>query len=99
MAQSVQEVLKGSGSLEKGLFSRTRTLLIKEREKIQKAVTLKNGTEAILSPNGFYRYLTYMGSVGNLILRWTIQHSLCASSDEDVFVGVGRRGRRLLTLG
>ena len=86
VAQSVREVLKGSGSLEKGLFSRTRILLEKERKKSQKAVILKNGIEVILSPNGFYRYLTYMGSVGNLILRWTIQNHLLTSEEEDVFV-------------
>ena len=86
VAQSVREVLKGSEHEEKGLFSRTRALLERERGKMRNAVMLKNGIEVILSPNGFYRYLTYMGSVGNLILRWTIRNRLRAAREEDVFV-------------
>ncbi|MBW2708600.1 MAG: DEAD/DEAH box helicase [Deltaproteobacteria bacterium] len=86
VAQSVREVVKRSKHDEKGLFSRTRALLERERRKIQNAAVLKNGIEVILSPNGFYRYLTYMGSVGNLILRWTIRNHLRAAKSEDVFV-------------
>ena len=86
VAQSVREVIKSSGHEEKGLFSRTRALLERERGKMRNAVMLKNGIEVILSPNGFYRYLTYMGSVGNLILRWTIRNRLRAAREEDVFV-------------
>jgi len=86
VAQSVREVLKNSEHDEKGLFSRTRALLEREREKIQTAVVLKNGIEIILNPNGFYRYLTYIGSVGNLILRWTIRNRLRETREEDVFV-------------
>ena len=86
VAQSVRELLKSSEPVEKGLFSRTRTLLEREREKMRDAVMLKNGIEVMLNPNGFYRYMTYMGSVGNLILRWTIRHHLLTSQEEDVFV-------------
>jgi len=86
VAQSVREVLKSSEPMEKGLFSRTRLLLERERGKMRDAVMLKNGIEVILTPNGFYRYLTYIGSVGNLILRWTIRHFLLISGEEDVFV-------------
>ena len=92
VAQSVREVLKSSEASEKGLFSRTRLLLEREREKIRHAVILKNGIEVILSPNGFYRYLTHIGSVGNLILRWSIRHHLSASKEEDVFVASNALG-------
>ena len=86
VAQSVREVIKSSEHEEKGLFSRTRALLERERGKMRNAVMLKNGIEVILNPNGFYRYLTYMGSVGNLVLRWTIRNRLRAVQEEDVFV-------------
>ncbi|OQY43575.1 MAG: hypothetical protein B6240_12175 [Desulfobacteraceae bacterium 4572_87] len=86
VAQSIREVLKSSELTEKGLFSRTRLLLEGERGKMRDAVVLNNGIEVILTPNGLYRYLTYIGSVGNLILRWTIRHYLFISGEEDVFV-------------
>ena len=86
VAQSVREVLKSTEAMPKGLFSRTCLLLEQERTKIRDAVILQNGIEVILTPNGFYRYLTYIGSVGNLILRWTIRHHLLISGEEDVFV-------------
>ena len=86
VAQSIREVLKSSEPMEKGLFSRTRLLLEQERGKMRDAVVLKNGIEVLLTPNGLYRYLTYIGSVGNLILRWTIRHHLFICGEEDVFV-------------
>ncbi|MCF8039177.1 MAG: DEAD/DEAH box helicase, partial [Desulfohalobiaceae bacterium] len=85
-AQAVREVVKGSIDKETGLFVRTRTLLEKEREKFRNAATLKNGLEVLLAPAGLFRYLTYLGSVGNLILCWSMRDHLNLSEAEDVYV-------------
>ena len=91
-AQSVREVVKGATPEQAGLFSRTRALLHKERENARNAATLKNGIEVVLTPAGFYRYLTYLGSVGNLILRWTMRYHLNLLEEEDVYVASDAMG-------
>ena len=90
VAQSVRNILNTSNTLpengQNGLFSRTRALLKKERGKVQNAVVLGNGIQVILSQNGFYRYLTYLGSAGNLILRWTVRNFLQTTREEEFYV-------------
>ena len=89
VAQSVRDILKSPDTLEnaqQGLFSRTRALLQREREKVDHVAVLENGIQVIINQNGFYRYLTYLGSVGNLILRWTVQRALEAAREEDIQV-------------
>ncbi len=90
VAQSVRDILKTAHTLLKkrkqGLFSRTRALLHREREKVDHAALLQNGIQVVINQNGFYRYLTYLGSVGNLILRWTVQNALEAAQEEDIQV-------------
>ena len=85
-AQSVRDVVTGSKETETGLFSRTRALLENERDTLHNAATLKNGLEVLVTPAGLFRYLTYLGSVGNLILGWSIREHLHLSEAEDVLV-------------
>lgn len=56
------------------LLSRTRTLFEKEINKNKNGVTLDNGVEVILTPKFTYLYRTYLGSLGNLVLEWSIRN-------------------------
>lgn len=56
-----------------GLFSRTRKLL--HHEMNRPSVILANGIEVVRGNVGFYRYRTFLGSVGNLMLQWSIKET------------------------
>jgi replicative superfamily II helicase len=77
VAQGVRPLLQPDASLEttleRGLFSRTRTLLRRQQQRAQRQVVLHNGIELSRTPQGLYRYATYLGSTGNLILQRTIE--------------------------
>jgi superfamily II DNA/RNA helicase len=60
-------------TLAQGLFSRTRTLLQQHRQGAERRVVLHNGIELSRTPHGFYRYATYLGSVGNFIVQRIIE--------------------------
>ncbi len=64
-----------------GLFARTRRLIRAERHRNKRVVTLANGIEVLREPNGFYRYRTFWGSMGNLILRFAVEQKLGALED------------------
>ncbi|MBF0353212.1 MAG: AAA family ATPase [SAR324 cluster bacterium] len=57
-----------------GLFDRTRSLLQTELERYQKVVTLANGIQVNRTREGFWRYWTFLGALGNLILQWVVEH-------------------------
>jgi superfamily II DNA/RNA helicase len=80
VAQAMRDVLKsaksGENEADSGLFSRTRTLLQEELQKGQKAVVLDNTIEVIISADGFYHYRTFLGTVGNMILEWSVRENL-----------------------
>jgi len=59
-------------ALTQGLFTRTRTLLQEKQQTAARRVILHNGIELSRMSLGFYRYTTYLGTVGNLILQRTI---------------------------
>lgn len=86
VAQSISAMLKSpeDAENESGLFTRTRKLL--QNELNRPAVVLANGIEVVRGKVGFYRYRTFLGSVGNLILKWamkeTKQENLYAEADE-----------------
>ncbi|NOY70554.1 MAG: DEAD/DEAH box helicase [Deltaproteobacteria bacterium] len=73
VAQAMRDVLKSEEADENesapGLFSRTRELIRQELIKEKKAVLLDNSIEVILTAQGFYRYRTYLGAIGNMILE------------------------------
>jgi predicted RecB family nuclease len=77
VAQAVRPLLQPDVLLDvalaQGLFSRTRTLLQRQRQRAQRLMVLHNGVELSRTPQGLYRYATYLGSMGNLILQRTIE--------------------------
>lgn len=80
VAQSIRTVLKSppetADATAFGLFARTRRLLQSERSRAESSAQLANGMEVSREPTGLFRYWTFLGSVGNLILRWAIEDSL-----------------------
>ena len=74
VAQSVREVLHTDVQQSaSGLFSRTRKLLNDAAKGLKRTVVLHNSIEVERSLNNLYRYRTYLGSVGNLVLQWIIE--------------------------
>jgi superfamily II DNA/RNA helicase len=77
VAQAVRPLLQPNTALEatveQGLFSRTRALLRRQQQRAQRQVVLHNDIELSRTPQGLYRYATYLGSMGNLILHRTIE--------------------------
>jgi superfamily II DNA/RNA helicase len=77
VAQGVRTLLQPDVSpetpLERGLFARTRALLRRQQQRAQRQVMLRNGIELSCTPQGLYRYVTYLGSTGNLILQRTLE--------------------------
>src|SRR5262249_43530027 len=59
-------------TLQQGLFARPRALLQRQLQRAQRRVVLQNGVEVSRTPQGLYRYATYLGSLGNLMLQRTI---------------------------
>jgi Lhr-like helicase/predicted RecB family nuclease len=77
VAQAVQQFLNSDGAshdapLLQGLFARPRALLQRQLQRAQRRVVLQNGVEVSRTPQGLYRYATYLGSLGNLMLQRTI---------------------------
>ena len=72
MRRLLQPDYEPDAALAQGLFSRTRALLQEEQHAAKRRVILHNGIELSRTPLGFYRYATYLGTVGNLILQRTI---------------------------
>ncbi|MDP2646351.1 MAG: DEAD/DEAH box helicase [Desulfobacterales bacterium] len=94
VAQSMRDLLRlppeAPEETDAGLFVRTRKLLREERLKSERAVTLANGIEALRAPNGFYCFRTFLGSIGNLVLRFTVERDLAAL--EDLYVASDESG-------
>lgn len=77
VAQSVRDVLEAGEEAEVlGMFARTRKLLGAARDSCKRTVMLDNGIEVGRGAGGWYQYRTYLGSVGNLVLAWTIESDL-----------------------
>ena len=77
VAQAVQQLLNSDGvtqdaTLLQGLFARPRALLQRQIQRAQRCVVLQNGVEVSRTPQGLYRYATYLGSLGNLMLQRSI---------------------------
>src|SRR5262245_31864393 len=77
VAQAVQQLLNSAdvmqdATLLPGLFARPRALLQRQVQRAQRRVVWQNGVEVSRTPQGLYRYATYLGSLGNLILQRTI---------------------------
>ena len=77
VAQAVQQLLNSAditqdATLLQGLFARPRALLQRQLQRAQRRVVLQNGVEVSRTPQGLYRYATYLGSLGNLMLQRSI---------------------------
>jgi superfamily II DNA/RNA helicase len=68
----VQPGYEPDATLAQGLFARPRALLQRQQQRARRQVVLHNGIELSRTPQGLYRYATYLGTVGNLILQRTI---------------------------
>jgi superfamily II DNA/RNA helicase/predicted RecB family nuclease len=82
VAQSMRMLLKSPDLTENksnfGLFARTRKLFSDELKQDNQSAILGNGIKVFLGRDGFFRYRTFLGSIGNLILQWTIRHDIGA---------------------
>ena len=77
VAQAIREVFQaGVEAQTPGLFARTRRLLETALDRAGRRVVLDNGIEVGRGPGGLYRYRTYLGSVGNLVLQRTVEQDL-----------------------
>ena len=89
VAQAVRAVLQQPETEDDGaplgLFARTHRLLRANVEQVKRTVVLANGIEVSRRWDGLYQYRTFLGSVGNLMLQWTIERDL-ASQTEDLTV-------------
>ncbi len=89
VAQSMGTLLKTPDVRENGenfgLFSRTRKLLEMELQQTGRAATLENGIDVFMETDGCYHYRTFLGSIGNLILQYTIQ-SDWGKTLEDLYI-------------
>ncbi|MCI5133590.1 MAG: DEAD/DEAH box helicase, partial [Candidatus Electrothrix sp. AW2] len=91
-AQAMRAVLKSTDSADNvaaaGLFSRTRKLIRQQLTQDARAVLLANGIEVVRAGTGSFQYRTYLGSVGNMLLAWSVKEYLAAQSEdvEDVEV-------------
>lgn len=84
VAQAMGHVLTTGDIKDKAcLFSRTRMLFQKELEKGDKRVGLENGIEVVSGKKAVFRYRTFLGSVANLVLEWSIRETV---TDEDIEV-------------
>ncbi len=79
VAQAMRAVLKSTRAEDNqaapGLFSRTSQLVRQELEKDKRVVILANGIEVRRAADGSYQYRTFIGSVGNLVLAWSIREA------------------------
>ncbi len=56
-----------------GILNRTRKLYLQEINENKHHVVLHNGIKAYRATNGMIRYLTFLGTTGNLILKTAIE--------------------------
>lgn len=88
VARSIKGVLNGfdenARPTDFGLFRRTRRLFEEESLKRKRMVILANGIEVQRDKWGMYRYGTYLGSMGNLVLRVIVEQALDGIEDLSV---------------
>ena len=85
------EVTKAMGNILKTgkiedktcLFTRTKKLFIRELEQGEKKVVLENGIEVVPGKKASFRYRTFTGSAGNLVLEWSIRENF---KDDELFI-------------
>ncbi len=77
VAQAIRFLLQPGyepdAALAEGLFARPRALLQQQQQAAARRVILHNGIELSRTPLGSFRYATYLGTVGNLMVQRTIE--------------------------
>jgi len=82
VARAMRQVLREEVDLDQlGLFARPRRLLEEARRSAGRVVRLANGIEVGRGLDGLYRYWTYLGGVGNLVLQWTVERAYGEEED------------------
>jgi superfamily II DNA/RNA helicase/predicted RecB family nuclease len=82
VARAMRQVLREEVDLEGlGLFARPGKLLKEARRSAGRVVRLANGIEVGRGLDGLYRYWTYLGGVGNLVLQWTVERAYGEEED------------------
>lgn len=84
LSQVMGKILKTGRVRHKNcLFHRTENLFRQEKERGNKPVILQNGIEVVPGKSAPLCFRTFIGSMGNLILEWSIRD---ANLDEDFFI-------------
>ncbi|MBW2656075.1 MAG: Lhr-like helicase, partial [Deltaproteobacteria bacterium] len=65
------------------LFARTKKLFLMAIKQNEKKVVLENGIEIVPGKKAPFRYRTFLGAAGNLVLEWSIRENL---KDDDLFI-------------
>ncbi len=82
VAQAIQKLLQTPEAIDEDrtlqLFNRPQKLWNLELQQNRRVVKLANGMELGRKFSGLYQYRTFLGSLGNLLLQWSIEHSLAA---------------------
>ncbi|MCD6186134.1 MAG: DEAD/DEAH box helicase [Deltaproteobacteria bacterium] len=84
VAKAMGNILK-TGKIEDKtcLFARTKKLFRRELKQGEKKVVLENGIEVVPGKKAFFRYRTFIGSAGNLVLEWSIRENF---KDDELFI-------------
>lgn len=84
VATAMGNILK-SGEIEDKtcLFARTQKLFLEALKLDEKKVVLENGIEVVPGKNAPYRYRTFLGSAGSLVLEWCVRDHIM---DDDLFI-------------
>jgi superfamily II DNA/RNA helicase len=80
VAQKMGEILSGRFEMH-GLLNRTKRLLLEERARIERSIILPNGVRVYRLRNNSYRYETFLGTTGNLIIYHLIKNQFSKQID------------------
>ena len=84
VTKAMGDILKTGKIEDKScLFARTKKLFLRELKQGEKKVVLENGIEVVSGRKASFRYRTFIGSAGNLMLEWSIRENL---KDDDLFI-------------
>ncbi len=84
VAKAMAHILKtGKVADQTRLFNRTQILFQKQRQRFENPVVLENGIKVVSGQKARYRYNTFLGSAGNLVLEWCIRECFL---DDDLYI-------------
>jgi hypothetical protein len=90
VAKAMENILKSGTTKNRDcLFKRTKKLLRTFLSLYTERVVLKNKIEVISTPKTSYKYLTFIGAVGNLILELAVKKNY---PDDDLYISSDETG-------